>query len=347
MRLHCLTLFLIASLLLLTRPARATEVSSPAAGFKMTVDAPDAQVCVVWPKGLEAAPTCLGVDIPTLQAAAAANKAAIGVQVIRYEDHTVFMQVASQGRLKVADDTPLDDFFVGVEKGLRKAQAGASSFTLHGTAPSSRFDELRVSGARTARYVFDAPGSPNLAILGYVIFGPSSTVSLTFQTAAPHLSATRVFAEQALRTAVIAPVQSSANNDETPEYRAGKYFGSGLVSFAMVFGAAYAWLSSERRAGRTSDPAGRAKTAAKASWVLLLISVAFSAFGSVVGHETALTIALAATFLILFGMASGIYALTAIRAHGRKGILLPALAGIGASSVLCALALGMAAIVRK
>lgn len=74
------------------------------------------------------------------------------------------------------------------------------------------------------------------------------------------------------------------------------------------------------------QPPPLARRAATLSWILFLLALAVSALGRGLGLR------LVADFLILLflltGFSAAVFALAGIKRHGRKGILLPALAGL-------------------
>jgi len=84
--------------------------------------------------------------------------------------------------------------------------------------------------------------------------------------------------------------------------------------------------------GSESKPPSRAQQAAKASWLAPLIVIIFNAVlknaSLPPSRARALVIATVSLFFYLAGLGLAVYALSRVRAVGRKGVLAPALVGL-------------------
>jgi hypothetical protein len=127
-------------------------------------------------------------------------------------------------------------------------------------------------------------------------------------------------------------------------------FSFGVFEAVLVAGAAIVltrrWFQRQRAAaeaqaiarGTDVDGGWRYRSAARVSWLLPLVAIAFSACTASSPAITKLPLALVGSLLLLAGVPLGMYALLGVQEHGSRRILAPAAIGILIPLLLLALA---------
>lgn len=144
-----------------------------------------------------------------------------------------------------------------------------------------------------------------------------------------------------MRATINQPASSSSESPDLqndPHYKRGQSIGNALIALVIALGIGLAVRSIIRGSAAERDPAQLAKSSARASYLLTLIAMALIAVTKGGSPGVRLAVGLGGLGLTLVAIGAGIYALTCVRKYGSRGILFPALVGLGINSLLIAAA---------
>jgi hypothetical protein len=328
------------SLVALIAPAQAQEIVDRATGFLIRAEVPGARVCVVLPRGMDTPEGCADHDVAVgrQQVEAAQRPAKVSVVSVVWVTgpQNVAITITS---LPSMNNDGLRGILDGFENAARAA--GGPSVSLHGDAPGSRHDELRVNGLRALRFTWervtpeDGPGDHSLA---YIIVGSRSTIGVTFLSSRADAPAVRLIAERMMATVFLPSAPAAPGGPARSDaYELGYMMGQVAIFGAIFVGLIAAWIGYERRAAPALGAAARPTSAARGSWLSVVAATGMMIFGRT-GAATTGVVGVFGSLLMLLGFLAGLYALASVPRHGRAGILVPALIGVSLNVLLFAAA---------
>jgi hypothetical protein len=225
-------------------PTVPIKIVDVALGFEVELKVDNADVCVLWPKHLQDAGACTGVDTESFNGAfARVKRGPLAMAALRYDDGTANLTImAAGGAFK--SQAAIAGYMAGLADGLKPSPSMIVKMT--GSEPGSPYDFLKIDGVDATHYEATVESPPNDPTpysrhkLGYALFGDRSLIAVQMDTAPAHANKMRQSAASIIKTVRWSSPKSRKQLDhgegvlKEPSRRTDNWVG-GLVLLVLGF----------------------------------------------------------------------------------------------------------------
>lgn len=216
-------------------PAAAATLGAPTMGLSLELRPPGALVCVIIPAAARDLAGCEGLDVAAIEAAVRSQaQVADQIAMVRFDDWGFMVSVLTQPGVRLVASEDIAEYVDGMVRGISQLGVPAA---VHGSAPGTTHDVLRVNGAPVARTRLEISVPPGHAlhetsrVVSYLFAGKDAMTTVSFTCAPANLSRMMPVAEAAIQTAAM-PATAVDDFGKPRHYLQGKAIG-GLIGMLV------------------------------------------------------------------------------------------------------------------